>query len=38
MSSVVSGVSQPVAQSVAIGRGGLAAPPVGYGAAALGNL
>ena len=38
MSSVVSGVAQPVAQSVAIGRGGLAAPPVGYGAAALGNL
>lgn len=38
MSSVVSGVAQPVAQSVAIGRGRLAAPPVGYGAAALGNL
>lgn len=26
------------AESVAIGRGGLVAPPIGYGAAALGNL
>jgi len=39
MSSPICAASESaVPESVAIGRGGLAAPPVAYGAAALGNL